>query len=118
MPGRSGVFFLRAIREQANQNHHKAMAILNLYNQMKSKFVDLTHSQYAIHALDWIFAQPIFKSTDFVRSADIPQPTAFRILNILKKENVLVEIRKASGRRAAILMYGELLNIAEGYEVF
>ena len=30
---------------------------------------DLTRSRYAIHALDWIFQYPIFKSTHFVAHA-------------------------------------------------
>ena len=112
------LFFLRTVREQANENYRKARDILILYEQMKTKFVDLSHSQYAIHALDWIFEWPIFKSMDFIRSANIPQPTAFRIINVLKKYGILKELRKASGRRAAILMFSELLNIAEGYEAF
>ncbi|NOY85751.1 MAG: Fic family protein [Deltaproteobacteria bacterium] len=112
------IFFLKAIREQANENQRKAGDILNLYEQMKSKFVDLTHSQYAILALDWIFERPIFKSTDFVRSAGIPKPTAFRILSVLKKNGILKDIRQAKGRTAAIFMYTELLNIADGYDAF
>ena len=112
------IFFLKAIRQQANKNQQKARNILKLYEQMKSKFVDLTHSQYAILALDWIFERPIFKSTDFVRSAGIPQPTAFRILNVLKKNDILKDLRQGKGRTAAILMFTELLNIAEGYDAF
>jgi len=112
------IFFLKAIRHQANDNQQKARDILALYEQMKTKFVDLTHSQYAILALDWIFERPIFKSTDFVQSAGIPQPTAFRILNVLKKNDILRELRPGRGRTAAILMFVELLNIAEGYPAF
>lgn len=112
------IFFLKAIRQQANENQQKARDILNLYEQMKSKFVDLTHSQYAIVALDWIFERPIFKSSHFVRSANIPKPTAQRILNILKSEDILREFQPGRGRRAAILAFSRLLNIAEGYDAF
>ncbi len=111
-------FFLKAIRQQANENQQKARDILTLYEQMKTRFVELTHSQYAILALDWIFERPIFKSSDFVRSGNIPKPTAQRILNILKSENILKEIRPGRGRRAATFAYSELLNIAEGYDAF
>jgi hypothetical protein len=85
---------------------------------MKVRFAELTHSQYAIHALDWVFERPIFKSSDFVRSAHIPKPTAQGILNLLKSGGILREIRPGRGRRAAILAYPELLNIAEGYDAF
>jgi len=111
-------FFLKVIRIQAEENLTKVQAILELYDRMKIRFAELTHSQYAIHALDWIFERPIFKSSDFVRSAHIPKPTAQRILNILKSEKILLEIRPGSGRRAATLAYPKLLNIVEGYDAF
>lgn len=111
-------FFLQVVRIQAEENLAKAQAILNLYNRMKTRFAELTHSQYAIHALDWVFERPIFKSSDFVHSAKIPKPTAQRILTLLKTEGILREIQPGSGRRAAILAYSELLNIAEGHDVF
>ena len=111
-------FFLQVVRIQAEENLAKAQAILELYNRMKARFTELTRSQYAIHALDWVFERPIFKSSDFVHSAKIPKPTAQRILTLLKTEGILREIQPGSGRRAAILAYSKLLNIAEGHDVF
>jgi Fic family protein len=111
-------FFLKVVQIQAEGNLSKAQAILNLYNRMKIRFADLTHSQYAIHALDWVFERPIFKSSDFARSSSIPTPTAKRILTLLKDDGILKEILSGSGRRAATFAYPELLNIAEGYDAF
>ncbi len=111
-------FFLEAIHIQATENLAKAQAILDLYNRMKVLFAEKTHSQYAIHALDWVFERPIFKSSDFVGSGNIPRPTAQRILNLLKTEGILRELVPGSGRRAATLAYPELLNIAEGHDAF
>lgn len=111
-------FFLEAIRQQANENQQKARQILDLYDEMKARFVELTHSQYAITALDWIFQQPIFKSSDFVRSANIPEPTAKRILQVLKQEKIINILTPGRGRRAAILALTALLNIVEGYDAF
>jgi len=111
-------FFLNVIRIQAEENLTKAQAILELYDRMKIRFAELTHSQYAIHALDWVFERPIFKSSDFVRSANIPKPTAFKIIGILKENKILRVLREGSGRRPAVLAYSELLNIAEGYDAF
>jgi len=113
-----GTFFLRVIQIQAEENLAKAQAILDLYNQMKVRFVELTRSQYAIHALDWSFERPIFKGSDFIRSGNIPRPTAQRILNVLKKEGILRELQPGSGSRSATLAYPQLLNIAEGREAF
>jgi Fic family protein len=111
-------FFLQAIKTQAEENHRKASAILTLYEDMKHKAVDLTHSQYAIHALDWIFERPIFKSSDFVASSGVPAPTAKRILAVLRDAGVLRVLVEGSGRRPATLCFPELLNIAEGREAF
>ena len=111
-------FFLKVVQIQAEENLAKAQAILDLYNRMKTQFWELTHSQYAIFALDWVFERPIFKSSDFVRAGDVPKPTAQRILKILKKKDILMELAPGSGSRAATLAYPELLNIAEGYDAF
>ncbi len=111
-------FFLRAVQIQAEENLRKTKAILDLYNRMKPQIVELTRSQYSILALDWIFNRPIFKSSDFVRETNIPDPTAKRILNVLKNENILNTLHEGSGRRAAVLSFPELLNIAEGNKVF
>lgn len=111
-------FFLGAVREQAEHNLEKANAVLDLYNKMKSKMVEISHSQFSIHALDWIFENPIFNSTDFTNSSGIPKPTAARILRVLKEEDILQVWQKASGRRPAVFGYADLLNVAEGYKAF
>lgn len=111
-------FFLSAIKAQAEENQQKAIAILDLYERMKREVAGLTRSQYAIHALDWIFARPIFKSSDFVASSRIPAPTARRFLVVLRDGGVLKPLAVASGRRAATLCFPALLNIAEGKEAF
>ena len=48
----------------------------------------------------------------------IPNPTAKRILGVLKAEGILRELQPGSGRRAATIAYPDLLNIAEGYDAF
>lgn len=111
-------FFLGALKTQAEENQQKAAAILDLYERMKRKVAGLTRSQFAIHALDWIFERPIFNSSDFIASGGIPKPTADRILPALRKGGVLRVLVEASGRRAATLCFPALLNIAEGREEF
>ena len=111
-------FFLRAVRQQAEDNLDRAQAILQLYERLKPEVAELTHSQYAIHALDWVFGTPMFRSPAFIAGAEVPAPTARRILKALKTHGILKEMRPASGRRAAVLMFPELLNIAEGRDAF
>ncbi|MDE2200802.1 MAG: Fic family protein [Rhodospirillales bacterium] len=111
-------FFLRALIAQAEANQSKAQAILSLYRQRKDWIVDVIRSKYAVRALDWMFERPIFKSSDFVSTVDIPRPTANRIIRVAREQGLLKDIRPASGRRAAVLAFSELLNIAEGRDAF
>lgn len=111
-------FFLRGLIAQAETNQTKATAILDLYRVRKDWIAEVTHSQYAVRALDWMFERPIFKSSDFVESADIPRPTATRILRVVRDNGLLREVRPAAGRRAAVFAFSELLNLAEGRPAF
>ncbi len=111
-------FFLQAVRSQAEQNLKKANAVLDLYNRMKLKIADISHSQFSIHALEWIFEQPIFNSTDFIKASGIPRPTATRILRVLKEESILQVWQESRGSKPAVYGYADLLNVAEGYQAF
>ena len=111
-------FFLRAIIQQAGANQAKAQAIHALYNARKDWMVEATRSQYGVRALDWFFGRPIFSATDFFAMVDIPEPTAKRILRLVRDSGLLREIRPSSGRRPAVLAFPELLNISEGRDAF
>jgi Fic family protein len=111
-------FFLTAFTVQAQDNQKKALAILDLYREKKDWIVEATHSQHAIRALDWFFCRPIFSSADFTNTAGIPRPTAKRIIHIARETGLLRDLHVGHGRRAAIVAFPELLNIAEGRAVF
>lgn len=111
-------FFLRGIIAQAEANTHKAQAILSLHQTMRDRVVEITRSQYAVRALDWVFQRPVFKTPDFVASSQIPAPTARKIVRDLRDHGLLRELVPASGRAPATLVFPELLNIAEGREAF
>jgi Fic family protein len=107
-------FFLKAVIDQAEENHRKAASILNLYEDKKRQLVDLTHSQYAIHALDFFFSRPVFNATEFTSAKDIPAATAKRILVLLRDSGMLKTVREAKGRRPAVYAFLELIDVAEG----
>lgn len=111
-------FFLQAVRAQADDNLRKAKAILDLYGEMKLRFVEITRSRYSIQALDWVFERPIFRSSEFTVDGAIPRATAKRLLASLQAEGVLRVLSVAGGRRGAIVAFPALLNIAEGADVF
>ena len=111
-------FFLKAVRAQAEENLRKARGILDLYEELKGRVADVTRSRYAIHALDWIFEYPIFNSSSFATNGGIPGRTARRLLAALCGHGILRVIRPGNGRRGTILVFPNLLNIAEGRDVF
>ena len=107
-------FFLTAIFEQAKENITRARSILALYDQMKVRLPKIVASQFNLQTIDTLFDRPIFKTTDFIERSKIPKPSAVRILRELQKQGVLSVVRESRGRRAAILMFRELISLAEG----
>lgn len=114
-------FFLRAIAAQAKQNSTRVKTIMALYDEMKKEIQSVTRSQYTVHLLDAIFSRPIFKTSDLVqqfsRDYGIHEKTTPGLLRQLRDAGILVEIQPGSGRRAAILCFPRLINLAEGKEV-
>jgi len=113
-------FFLQGMIEQANENQTKAPAIISLHARMQHEIAELTHSRFSSLAVDFIFSHPIFLTTHFVEESGIPRETALKMLRAMRGEGtqVLRTIREGAGRRAAILAFPDLLNIAEGKRVF
>lgn len=112
------VFFLNAVTEQARAYQEKVHELLALYDDRKEQIVEATHSQYSGKILDWIFARPIFQTTDFVKNSDIPEPSARHILRVLRDRGLLKEIVKSRGRQPATIAFVDLLNIVEGRRLF
>ena len=110
-------FFLDAVESQALANTERVRAILDLYESMKARVTQITHSQHALAILDAIFDRPVFQSGDFVEKSQIPQPTALLALRKLREAGILKTLREKSGRRPAVMAFAELLNLAEGRKV-
>lgn len=107
-------FFLAALVEQARSNTEKTQRILALFEWMKQYVPKATRSQYAIRAIDALFDHPVFRSSDFIHRSGIPKDSALRILGELKKNGVVSELRPGSGRRAAVMIFPQLMQITEG----
>jgi Fic family protein len=106
-------FFLKGLMEQAAANTMKTRKILDLYERMKQRIPEIVRSQYVIQAIDALFDRPIFHSGDFIARSKVPRDSALRILKDLKKNGLLRDIRPASGRQAAVVVFYELIDIVE-----
>jgi Fic family protein len=112
-------FFLTALIEQAQENASKARAILDLYERLKGRVIELTHSQFAVPLLDHLFVQPIIRSSDLSGAPGMPsKPMIMALLTKLKQDGILQTITEGRGRRAQVLAIGELINLCEGRHVF
>jgi len=110
-------FFLKAIVEQARVNNSRLEQIMTLYDRMKERVREVTHSQYCIQVVDALFAQSIFRVSDFCQRSDIPKPTAHKILKLLEEEKLIKTLRTGSGRRPTRYAFPDLLNLVEGKQV-
>lgn len=108
-------FFLTALIEQARENAEKARAIMDLYERLKVRVLELTDSQYAVRMLDILFARPILRSSDFEVQPGMPsKQMIMNMIGKLKQDGILKTVREGSGRRAQVLALAELINFCEG----
>jgi len=104
-------FFLNAIEAQANKNLEVANSISELYEEMKFVFSDLLASKYSINALDFIFANPVFRNGRFSSQSGIPSATARRFTPILASEGLIDVIDEASGSRSAMYRFEPMMDL-------
>ncbi len=108
-------FFLTALIEQAADNSRKARQILDLYEGLKERVINLTHSQFAVPLLDRLFEKPLFQSSHLEGLPNRPSKQAIStLLTRLKEAGILKVVRAGSGRRAQVLALAELVNLCEG----
>ena len=112
-------FFLTAVIQQAKINTDKAQKLLNLYNEMKDRFIQATKSQYAIPALDAFFRQPIISTANFIQMTGIPnRMTANNILKSLIEAGLIHLHKPSEGRKSAEYAFNSIIEIVESRDVY
>ena len=104
-------FFVQGVATQAAANVKKAKNILSLYERMKEKVVQITHSQHAIRTIDFLFSLPIFSSSTFSEFSGVPGPTAKTIISRLTTNDILRLAHEGSGRKPNIYVFEALMEI-------
>jgi Fic family protein len=109
-------FFLQAVIEQAKESLERVEKLQSLYLEMKEVIHRLTHSQYAPQTMDALFRYPIFDRHFFSQLTHIPLPTASRLLNAIKNDNLIQTgpARHRGGRKRLIYSFPRLLTLFEG----
>lgn len=108
------IFFLNALEAQADNNLRVTEEIRVLYFQMKGIFRETLSSQWSVHALDFIFEQPVFRNNRFTTKSGIPKPTASRFTRSLVDAGLLITLESPSGRRPALYAFEPLLALVRG----
>ena len=111
-------FFLIAIEEQARKNTHKLRKVSDLYDRAKDLVRDTTHSQHSAQIVDFVFCRPIFTSTQLRKELGVSAVTVNTMLKGMEAAEMLRKLRPGSGRSPALFVYPEMLNIAEGKDIF
>lgn len=111
-------FFIEGVAVQAEANTNKARAIQDLYERLKKQVLELTHSQFAVPLLDFMFERPIFRGSDVAKLKHMPSvPMVANLLGNLRRNGILHTVREAAGRRPQVLALAELINLCEGRKV-
>ncbi len=104
-------FFLKAIIYQSKKNIEKTKQIIELYEKLKTEITKKTHSQFAIHCLDFLFIKPIFRTPDFRSKAGIPKSSVSRLLKTLVDTNIIMVVIEGSGSRPTLFAFRDLIDI-------
>ena len=115
---RWSAFFLEGVAVQAEANTKKARAIQDLYERLNKQVLELTHSQFAVPLLDFMFERPIFRASDVTKLEHMPSvPMVATLLGKLRNNGILHTVRKGAGSRPQVLALAELINLCEGRKV-
>ncbi len=104
-------FFATAIHAQAEANLTTVAEIKAHYEDMRARFRDILRSRWSNDALDYIFANPIFRNNRFKRNAGIPPQTANAFTNRLVEAGLLRILIPPSGRAPGMYAFQSLLDI-------
>lgn len=113
------MFFINGMIYQAEENLRKVKAARDLYEELQSRVVEITHSQYSRGAVDAFFRMPMINAPAFAKMVGFNnRVTANGMLRQLETHGVITKIREGSGRTPAVYALPELINLTEGRQVF
>jgi Fic family protein len=106
-------FFLNALQSQAAENIDIVGRIQRLYEDMREMLRDVLKSRWSFDALNYVFANPIFRNNRFTRDSGIPKPTANNFTNRMVEAGVLQVLIPPAGRAPGLYAFPALLEIVQ-----
>lgn len=106
-------FFLNALDAQGRYNIETAQEISALYAAMRERFRVELSNQWYDRALDYVFANPVFRNDRFVTVSGVPDTSARVMTRKLVEVGLLRTLEPPSGRRAALYAFDPLLNLLQ-----
>lgn len=106
-------FFITGIIQQSQDNFQRAKNIIDYYRELKDIIPTLSRSAYGITALDFIFKNTYFYSTNFYNKSNIPRAVSQRLLSTFVDKGILI-CRKGRGRKPNFYVFKKLIDIADG----
>ncbi len=99
-------FFLKAVVFQADKNIDRAIKILDLYEKLKTKFINVTNSRFAVPLLDCFFTKPVIDSATAFKLAKIRnRTTGNALLKKLSKANLIFLLKEGKGAKPIDLYF-------------
>lgn len=106
-------FFLKTVTYEAKNNSQKVKKVIALYDEMKKRVPEITHSQFSTQILDALFQRPLFRVNDFEVSTGIKRNTMKKCLQKLKEAGIIAENTPRKGRASSLLFFPRLLEITD-----
>ncbi len=108
------LFFVNAVRVQADSNGERVATVIKLYERLKTRMVEITSTRYGVPMLDAMFVQPVFKANALLKHPGMPQrPQMMKLLERMVEARILKVLAESSGRRAAVYSLHELVRICD-----
>ncbi len=111
-------FFANAVCGQAEENLKIATCLQDFYRETQRKISENTRSSLAFVVFDAIVARPIFRFSTLGLENKISRAMLARILTQFERLNIIRILESAAGRRGALYVCPQLVNIPEQKNIF
>jgi Fic family protein len=107
------LFFVNAVRAQADNNVARVTTVLKLYERLRTRALNMS-SRYGLTMLDAMFIHPVFKASALLKMPGMPQrPQMMKLLERMVETKMLKVLVEGSGRRGSVYSLHELVRICD-----